>query len=86
MKSRISIVNRIPPSAENDVQPRQPSVTHLSFADLTVAELDSNALPLKPRRRLLDSATDRADGLDILIQKTKAIGLRHGEEGLVIFS
>ena len=34
----------------------------------------------RPRRRLADSD---ADGLDILIQKTKAIGLRQGEEGLV---
>ena len=45
--------------------------------------LNRTAVKPRPRRRLADSD---ADGLDILIQKTKAIGLRHGEEGLVCFS
>jgi hypothetical protein len=35
----------------------------------------------KPRRRT-DTHTDTADGLDVLIQKTKAVGLLSGEEGL----
>lgn len=52
------------------------SLTDMGFCD----PKDLSAVKPKPRRRNGDSA---ADGLDILIQKTKNIGLRAGEEGLV---
>lgn len=38
----------------------------------------------KPRRRLRDSARDKADGLDVLIQKTKAISIVPDEVPSVI--
>jgi hypothetical protein len=74
---------KIPPSAEDDRQPRQLSMTSLAGIELGLCDLNQIQLKPKPRRRLQDTQKDRADGLDILIQKTKAIGLRAGEEGLV---
>jgi hypothetical protein len=59
-------------------------MTSLSNVELGLCDLTKiQTIKPKPRRRLQDTQTDRADGLDILIQKTKAIGLRQGEEGLV---
>jgi hypothetical protein len=71
---------QVPPSAEDDKQPRQLSMTSLQEIEPSFCDVE---IKVKPRRRLQDTQKDRADGLDILIQKTKAIGLRHGEEGLV---
>ncbi len=75
---------QVPPSAENDQQPRQLSINSFTDVDLGLCDFVDVNVKLKPRRRLQDTKTDRADGLDILIQKTKAIGLRAGEEGLVL--
>lgn len=58
------------------------SLSHIDSGFIGISQLNEPAP--KPRRRLTDGHKDRADGLDVLIQKTKAIGLRVGEEGLVI--
>ncbi|KAJ3276059.1 Importin alpha subunit (Karyopherin alpha subunit) (Serine-rich RNA polymerase I suppressor protein) [Terramyces sp. JEL0728] len=56
------------------------SLSHIDTGFVGISQLNEPAP--KPRRRLADGHKDRADGLDVLIQKTKAIGLRVGEEGL----
>ena len=61
----------------------------MSFTNLTVPthiSLNLNSTEKeapKPRRRLKDSATDKADGLNVLIQKTKAISLIPEEKPIV---
>ena len=76
----------VPPVAENDAQIRQDSFNSLSTVEIGFCDVkDLQAMKPKPRRRLQETDTDFADGLDVLIQKTKAIGLRAGEEGLVSF-
>lgn len=55
------------------------SFTTLSNVEVSFCDVGALAKP-KPRRITGESA---ADGLDLLIMKTKAIGLRAGEDGLV---
>ena len=82
----------VPPVAENATQVRQSSFTNAANEDIGFGNLPEiqgknafkDTLKPRPRRRLGDNLTDRADGLDVLIQKTKAIGLRAGESELVI--
>jgi hypothetical protein len=75
-------MNNISPPSENDSQTRQLSINSLSQIDLLIDFWPDSHHP-RPRRRFKETSTDVADGLDILIQKTKAIGLLNGEEGLV---
>lgn len=67
-------------AAEKELKPSHLSIKNLQEVELSLFPGDVKP---KPRRRLNENHIDRADGLDILIQKTKAIGLRAGEEGLV---
>lgn len=64
-----------------DLKNRQDSEKTLSFQD---APQDGIHIKIQPRRRLIETDADRADGLDFLIQKTRSIGLQPGEDPLVI--
>ena len=65
----------------DDYKNRQDSQKTLTFQDVPASE--GTHIALKPRRRLMETAADRADGLDFLIQKTRSIGLQPGEDPLV---
>lgn len=77
----MSSLPTIPPVAENDEQVRQLSITSLSTVDLPfcgVAQL--NVVKPKPRRYPWYSQRLPNDGIEVIIQKTRAMGV--GEEKL----
>eukprot|EP00842_Homolaphlyctis_polyrhiza_P005250 jgi/Hompol1/5726/HPOL_004651-RA len=52
-------------------------------SQVLLSALKSDPAP-KPRRRLKDTVADRSDGLNVLIQKTKAISLQHDDADITL--